>query len=340
MPPPLDSLLRSRRVEDRIRAVQMLAHRDTFAETSKQSKTSRQSLLLRALSDRSNYVAALAAEALAHLDGLRDEGDALAQMVERFEHLGEDGLRRDPGCHIRAHLAFAFGRLEYGPAAGALRGGLRTVQIEPVGGVPFDTGAHLRANCALALAQIRAPDALRDIALLLFDIGTPSFSDLKYNAVEPRKAAAQALARLRDQAAIVPLAVRLAHPMGESPEVLQECMQAIVSLEDPRAIELLEPYLAHADEHLAAFAALMIAQTRAPQAPALLRGVIERLSDQPLQAAVLALTVLRTPQADDVLHDLTKHPRKAVRRAASEVLQEREAQRDAAAQTVDEKLGT
>lgn len=333
MPETLDSLLRSRRVADRIRAVQSLARHDAPDATSKHLATSkqslRQSLLLRALGDRSNYVAALAAEALAHLDGLNDEDGALVEMVERFQYLSEDSIRRDPGCHIRAHLAFAFGRLEYGPAAGALRVGLRTVQVEPVGGKPFDTGAHLRANCALALAQIRAPDALRDIALLLFDIGTPSFSDLKYNAVEPRKAAAQALARLRDQAALVPLAIRLTHPMGESPEVLQECMQAIVALEDPRAVELLEPYLAHADEHLAAFAALMIAQTRAPQAPALLQGVIERLSGDPLQAAVLALSVLRTQEADDALNGLLHHSRQAVRRAATEVLKEKDEQRDA-----------
>lgn len=133
----------------------------------------------------------LAAEAL----GRSADDSAAEQMTERFGFLCEDGPGRDPGCHIRAKLAFALGRLEYSPAAEVLRVGIRTVQVEAVGGVPFDTGAFLRANCALALAQIRDPDCVRDIALLLFDrsgriagAGDPTVK------MEPRKAAAQALA--------------------------------------------------------------------------------------------------------------------------------------------------
>lgn len=268
--------------------------------------------------DRSNYVAELAAKALA--DGA-DESAAVF-MVDRFFYLMQDGLIRDPGCHIRALLAFAFGRLEYTPAADALRQGIRAVQIEPVGGVPFDTAAHLRANCALALAQIHAPDALWDITLLLFDHGTQAIGagDVKLLKVEPRKAAAQALARMADPAAIVPLSLRLTYPEGESPEVLQECMQAVVALEDPRALELLKPYLQHADAHLAAYAALMIAQTQAAEAPALIRETVPRLSGDPLQAAVLALTVLRSEEARTVLLELAEDKREAVRLAVVEAM--------------------
>src|SRR5215472_10111573 len=104
-------LLASRKTEDRLRGIQMLA-RNATAE--------HQALLLKALSDRSNYVAALAAETLGNV---ADES-ALKVMLERFLYLSEDGLRRDPGCHIRAHLAFAFGRLEYRWATDALRTGI------------------------------------------------------------------------------------------------------------------------------------------------------------------------------------------------------------------------
>ena len=134
--------------------------------------------------------AALAAEALGES---ADDAAALA-MTERFGFLSEDGLARDPGCHIRANLAFALGRLDYRPASDVLRVGIRTTQIEAVGGVPFDTAAHLRANCALALAQIRDPDCVRDIALLLFDRSgfAPACPDPTVK-MEPRKAAARAL---------------------------------------------------------------------------------------------------------------------------------------------------
>ena len=136
-----NSLLASRKVEDRIRAISFIL---------KLPQAEQQSLLLRALQDKTNYVASLAAEALGQFADI----SALHEMDTHFLTLSEDGLKRDPGCHIRAHLAFAFGRLEYLGALSALRIGIRTHQIEAVGGVPFDTAAHLRANCALALAQI------------------------------------------------------------------------------------------------------------------------------------------------------------------------------------------
>lgn len=294
------ALLKSRRTEDRIRAV-----RDLKAHPGPES----QALLLQALKDRSNYVAALAAEALSKTA----DDEAAPAMVERFEHLSEDGLKRDPGCHTRSHLAFAFGRLEYGPAVAALRIGIRTVQIEAVGGVPFDTAAHLRANCALALAQLRAPGALRDIALLLFDRSV-AFT------TEPQKVAAQALARLADPAALIPLSIKLTFSEGEAPEVLAECMEAVVQLEDPRALELLEPYLHDPDQALAAHAALMIAQTHAPEAPALLRQTVRRLSGNPLKATVLALTILRSDEAFAVLRDLAEEEREEVRLAVVEAL--------------------
>ena len=164
----------------------------------------RQALLLEALADRSSYVAALAAEALG--EGVDDRA-ALA-MTERFGLLCEDGHTRDPGCQIRANLAFALGRLEYRPAADMLRVGIRTVQIEPVGGVPFDTAAHLRANCALALAQLRDVDAVRDIALLLFDRAGYALRGVSPDPtlkMEPRKAAARALALTGSVQARLPL---------------------------------------------------------------------------------------------------------------------------------------
>lgn len=303
------TLLRSRQTEDRIRAVKHLRRLDASPEA--------QELLLRALNDRTNYVAALAAEALGEVAGL----EVAAAMVERFLFLSEDGPKRDPGCHIRAHLAFAFGRLEYQGAADALRIGIRARQIEAVGGVPFDTAAHLRANCALALAQLRAPGALRDIALLLFDTGR-NVVNAPFNAPlvtdEPRKAAAQSLARLADVAGLIPLALKLTYLEEETPAVLQECMQAVVELQDERALELLTPYLRHEDRHLAAYAAVMIAQTRAPEAPALLQEAIPHFTGDPLRAVILALTTLRSPESDALLRALAQDPRPEVRRIVSE----------------------
>ena len=313
--------LRSRQIQDRIGAVKQACGLD---------QPERQALLLEALADKSPYVGALAAEALGES---ADDAAALA-MTERFGFLSEDGPARDPGCHIRSNLAFALGRLQYYGASDVLRVGIRAVQIESVGGVPFDTAAHLRANCALALAQIRDLDSIRDIALLLFDRSgfAHGLPDPKVK-MEPRKAAARALSLTGSAQSRLPLTLRLVHPENEEPEVLQECMQALVELEDPHALEVLEPYLRHRDMRLAAFAALMIAQTQAPEAASLLGEAISRLSGDPLRATVLALMTLHTPEAQELLYALTRSDREAVRLAAIDALP-----RSSAGRTVLEAL--
>jgi HEAT repeat protein len=252
-------------------------------------------------------------------------------MVERFLWLAEKGATRDVGCHVRAHLALAFGKRECHLAIDALRIGVKTVQIEAVGGVPFDVGAFLRANSALALAQMRAPDALRDIAPMLFDFGKnrvgAKISTPEIRSVT-RVAAAQALGILGNREALAVLAAKLLFPDRESPDVLQECMASVIALQDERALELLTPYLdTHPDEMLAAYAGLMIAQSRAPEAPILLRDSLPRFSGDSLQVVLMALTTLRTAEAEAILEELSVDGSRAVRKILGEVW--RREQRDA-----------
>jgi len=299
----LRTKLRSRQTQDRIGAV---------AQIARLAPAERQALLLEALADKSPYVAAQAAEAL----GNGADNSAALAMTERFGALCEDGPKLDPGCHIRANLAFSLGRLEYRPASDMLRLGIKIVQVEAVGGVPFDTAAHLRGNCALALAQIRDPDCVRDIALLLFD---RTRLDPTAKA-ETRKAAAQALSITGSVQARLPLTLKLVHPENEEPEVLQECMTALVDLEDPHALEVLEPYLKHSDRRLAAYSALMIARTQIPGTAALLASAIPNFSGDTLKAVVLALAAVRAPDAYDHLHQLAQSDREYVRLAVIDAL--------------------
>ena len=277
-----------------------------------------QHLLVAVLKDRSSYVATIAAEKLAECA----EAPLLPALLTHFDYLCVEGTKRDPGCHVRSKLAYAFGRLEVMSAVEALRIGIKTVQMEPVGGVPTDTAIHLRANCALALAQLRDPRALRDISILLFDEGNPNYtaaSNALYVTVKSRKAAAQALSRLGNPAGVVPLAIKLAYPRSETPEVLQECMSAVVDLEDDDALELLKPYLSHRDQHLTAFAALMIARTRDPQALPLILQTLDRLTGDPLQATILGLSTIRTDEAQAALKQLATSDRKEIKRIVAEL---------------------
>lgn len=303
--------LRSRQTQDRIGAVAQIARLESPSE--------RQALLLEALADKSPYVGALAAEAL----GAGADDRAALAMTEKFAALGEDGPKLDPGCHVRANLAFALGRLEYRPASDILRVGIKTVQVEAVGGVPFDMAAHLRGNCALALAQVRDPDCVRDIALLLFDRSGFAFARAAIDPtvkMEPRKAAARALSLSGRPEARLPLTLKLAHPENEEPEVLSECMTALIDLEDPHALEVLEPYLKHSDRRLAAYSALMIARAQRPGAADLLARAVLSFSGDTLQAVVLALSTVRDPGAYDHLHQLAGSDREAVRLAVVDAL--------------------
>ena len=284
----------------------------------------RQPLLLKALKDKSSFVAAMAAQQL----GDAADWSAMSEMMARFLWFCEDGFKRDPGCHIRAHLAFAFGRLEYHTASDALKIGIRTSQIEFVGGVPFDTGGHLRANCALALAQLNDKDAVIEIAPLLFDNGENGVLPIpaKYqgqNLVRPatRMKAATALGRTGDASALVALTIVLRFPGEEDPQVIQECMQATVDLKSQHAISLLTPYLNHDDLGLAAYACLMLARTRKPEVPELIFNCIERLNGDSLKAGVFALASLNDEPARSYLYRLADDSRNTVRQALCESLQ-------------------
>jgi HEAT repeat protein len=299
------TLLQSKKSEERQRAVRLLR---------RQGGADAAWMLLKALQDRTSYVAALAAEALGEIgeDGIADA------MLERFFFLAQDGVKRDPGCHIRANLAFAFAKMDYRPARDALHLGIRTRQMES----GTDTAVHLRGNCALALAHLGVRDAIRDIGLLLFDrsenrIGAEIRA--RTSTIEARKAAAQALGSLGDPFGAALLAVKLTFPEDEAPEVLQECMQALIALEDDRTVELLQPYLAVRDRHLAAFAAVMLAQTRAPEATDLLRHAIPNFTGDPLRAVILALTSLRTDEAEALLRELAADARPEVRKQIEEL---------------------
>jgi HEAT repeat protein len=271
------------------------------------------------LNDKNNYIAALAAEALGKCADLT----AAAVMIDRFESISENGVKLDPGCHIRAHLAYAFGRTECLHADDVLRKGIRAVQIEAVGGVPFDTAGHLRANCALALAQIRAPGVLRDISILLFDDGQGMFARLDRRDVvgmEPRRAAAKALGNLGIAEARVPLTLRILHANGESPGVLQQCMRSLVELEDPDAPALLMRIAEKDDPELAVYAGLMLAQARAEGAEQALRGLIGRYSGDAMRASILALASMRTELAESYLKEMAEGGRTAVREAIKELV--------------------
>jgi HEAT repeat protein len=298
----LTSLLRSKKTQDRIRAAESL---DTADATHVP-------LVLEVLSDSTHYVAAIAARKLA-----ADPPEGIErQIIKAYRERDANGPANDPGCHIRTHLALTFGKLHVHPAIDDLKRGIKLRQWEYVGGVRTDTAVGLRGNCALALSQLAPVDAARDIAVLLYD----GAGDPLDRTLEARKAAARALGRLGDQAALVALALRLTYPDGENPEVLAECMDAVVETRDERGMELLKPLLRHDDAHLAAQAALAIARTGLDEAVPLLVDVCDRLRGDLLRAVALSLSAMRTDASRKALREQAASVREEARMAAIEAL--------------------
>jgi HEAT repeat protein len=290
----IDRLLASKRTEDRLRAVEAIRVSDD---------TSWNSRLIDLLDVRPNYLAAVASKAVSELARLDDA----PKLLECFESLLSSGTDRDPSYEIRSRLAFTFGRLEYWPAEPALQQGIRRYDSSGGG----DVAGALRANCAVALAEMRTKDALRDISLLLFNHAQPP---------GPQVAAVKALVRLGDRSALVPLAILLANPDGVRPEVLEEAMDAVVELQDERAVEVLGPYLRDSDPGLVVRAALSLAKTHRPEIPELIKGVLGDLSREYLSKVILALGIMRTEEADRALIEIARSPREAERVAAVEAL--------------------
>ena len=293
----IQTLLQSKRTEDRVRA----------AESLSAGHPSHIPILMALLSDRTAYVASAAARKLCSNP---PEGQEQA-LLKAYKERDESGSKLDPGCHIRAYLAMALGKLAFHPAADALRKGIKTRQIEK----GSDSAVVLRGNCALALSQVAPPDAVRDISILLFEP-----ADFLMDSSEARKAAARALGRIPDEAAIIPLVLRLTYPEGENSDVLAVCMEAVVDRDDPRALELLAPYLAHSNQGLAAQAAILIARTGSDEALQLLKSTCLDMRGDALRAVVLALSAIRNDSAQLAVLELAREVREDIRLAAVEAL--------------------
>jgi HEAT repeat protein len=308
IPESVRKALRARRMEERVAAVEALAHIDPAESTP---------ILVGALRDRYHYVGWLAAKIL----GQRCDPETVPALVECFAWMCEEGKTRDPGCRIRVELATMLGNLGYTEAAEVLAVGLRTVQMEMDGPVLVDTALRLRGCCALALSQIRPPGALLEITLLLF--GTVRTAD-GYVEVRAPEEAATALGYWGDPAAILPLAAILGRPALATPEVVASCMDAIVELQAPEATSLLAPYLqgsgaAHGGDtaFLCARAALALARTRRPETLSILEACLGSTADESCETVAIALASLRSDEARDALLRASSHPRSSVRAATA-----------------------
>lgn len=307
------ALFRSKSAAQRLRAVQELAR--AVSDESRE-------LLRRALFDRSNLVVAEAAKALA----AHGDREAAPLMIERYYWFAADGLRRDPGCAARWQLVTALASFGDHRAADVFFDAIETVQVEPSGAGLEDMAAPLRAQAAMALAELAPPGALVAIALLLFDDQPKAPTAPQHEpfaTLATRRVAARALASLGDPGGAAVLALKLRYPGNEVPEVLVECMDALVALDEQAALKLIPQYLEHRHPYLATGAATALATLRGSAQGKVLEMLLEachRQSQEAREGIALAIASMRGDEAIHALERLAKADDPSVRLASVSAL--------------------
>ncbi|SNS83088.1 hypothetical protein SAMN05421770_102490 [Granulicella rosea] len=248
--------------------------------------------LRKALGQRNNFLVAKAAR-LTALQNLRSLSGALAEAFHRFL---QDAAKSDPQCWAKNDIAKTLAEFEFQDAELFLAG-MRHIQLEPTWGGPSDTAGALRGTCALALVQCRE---VRSHQLLLW------FTELIADKVlTVRVNAARAIEQVGSDSAALLLRLR-AELASDEPELLGACYSGVLRLEGPQAIPWAARFLALGDD-ASAEAAIAIAETRTPEAFAILRATFDKTArtNQWFRSALLsAIALTRQPEAAPFLLDL------------------------------------
>jgi hypothetical protein len=242
--------------------------------------------LQKALRHRNNYLVAKAAKLAADLS-LTSLTDDLTAAFQRFL---TNPVKNDPQCWAKIAIAKALATLEYQEHELFLQG-MHHLQPEPVWGGSSDTAGPLRSTCALALVQCRTLNSTRVLTHL-----TPLFADKELSV---RVDAARAVEQLGSDAAMLLLRLR-AELASDDAALLGACYSGVLRLEGPSAIPWAAKFLPPADD-AAAEAAIVIAETRTPQAFTTLKAAYEtpqspRQSQDPWFRAALLSAIALTRQ--------------------------------------------
>jgi HEAT repeat protein len=241
-----------------------------------------------ALADKSNFVAAAAAE----IAGERALADLVPNLAAAFQRFLIDGVETDKLCRAKIAIIDALHKLDY-DSEEFFRAALRITQIEPGWGKSDDTAGPVRATAAFALVRIGP----RDVMLLLTDLLTDPEKIV-------RSAAAKALGAT-GQSAAVPLLRFKARVGDEEAEVVGECLNALIAIDVAGSIPFVGNFLSSSEEEVAEGAALALAESRRPEAFELLKKHWPKSRGESLRSVLLvAMAITRLPAAIDFLIEI------------------------------------
>jgi len=240
------------------------------------------------LADKSNFAVAEAAEIV----GERLLTALAPDLVEAFRRFMIDPVETDKLCRAKFAIMEALNKLEYDEDEIFLTG-FRHVQLEPGWGGSSDTAGPLRGASAFGLVRIHH----RGVVFLLGEL----LADPEKIA---RQNAAQALGAVGSEAAIVLLRFK-AKAGDKEPEVIGDCLTALMTAEPKESLPFVAKFLASRGEGIAEGAALAIAESRTPEAQEVLKEHWPAARNRPLQnVLLLAISITRQSSAIDFLLEI------------------------------------
>lgn len=240
------------------------------------------------LADKSNFAVAEAAE----IAGERQLITLAPDLVAAFQRFLIDPAETDKLCRAKLTIIEALNKLEYDDDEIFLTG-FRHVQLEAAWGKPEDTAGPLRGASAFGLVRIH----YRGVAFLLAEL----LADPEKVA---RQNAAQALGALGSEAAIVLLRFK-AQAGDKEPEVIGDCLTALMTAEPKESLAFVGEFLKSRGEGIAEGAALAIAESRTLEALEILKGHWPAARNRPLQnVLLLAISITRQSAAIDFLLEI------------------------------------
>jgi HEAT repeat protein len=240
--------------------------------------------LRRYLADASSVIVAEAAKSIKDQAVAELAGD----LEAAFDRLMIDPEESDKQCRAKIEIVDALNRLEYAKPDVFVRG--LTHRQNPRFGQPDqDAAGALRANCAFSLARVGHPGVVVLLTELLLDSDDTA-----------RAGAARALGGTGSLAA-VPLLLYKVRIGDRLIDVIGECFASLLTLSFDESLPFVARYLQFPESALQDTAVFALAETRRPEAFAVLRDYWPEAPADLRESLLIALAMFRMPTANDFL---------------------------------------
>lgn len=289
-------MAKARTLEDRLAALNELRGDPTSSLAIKELRS--------ALGNKSNFLV----EKAAGIAGGSEIRELEPHLVDAFDRFMNYPVKTDPRCRAKTAIAEALYRMDCQEEELFLEG-IHHVQMEPVYGGEADSAVELRAVCALGLVRMNYRGSMTELAHLLAD-----------SEAGARAGAARALGYSeRDDA--IPLLRFKALTGDREPQVLTECLIALLKIAPEPSLPFVSEFLGRPDHEVCEAAAMALGESRLKEAFEVLRSWWQTTPHADLRrCALLAIAMLRQDRATDFLLELIARDRADVAREAIEIL--------------------